>query len=153
MCQRCNYAGLLDSVGLDPTPGRVRVLEVVGNNSAPVSAQDIFATVSRSANINRVTVYRILDVLVEKGLVERLSGGRRSLVYGPPRASAFPLPQLRRPPVHAAGQPQGRSAGHPAFLCRRDPGRGGPCGRHLHELLEKELKEGPKGAGHSGLSN
>jgi Fur family transcriptional regulator, ferric uptake regulator len=82
MCQRCNYAGLLDSVGLDPTPGRVRVLEVVGNNSAPVSAQDIFATVSRSANINRVTVYRILDVLVEKGLVERLSGGRRSLVYG-----------------------------------------------------------------------
>lgn len=82
MCQRCNYAGLLDAAGLDPTSGRLRVLEVVGNNSAPVSAQDIFATVSRSANINRVTVYRILDVLVEKGLVERLSGGRRSLVYG-----------------------------------------------------------------------
>jgi Fur family ferric uptake transcriptional regulator len=82
MCQRCNYAELLDAVGLDPTPGRLRVLEVIGNNSSPVSAQDIFATVSRTAAINRVTVYRILDVLVEKGMVARLSGGGRSLVYG-----------------------------------------------------------------------
>ena len=75
MCQRCNYAKLLDVVGLDPTPSRMRVLEVIGHNSSPVSAQDIFTTVSRTANINRVTVYRILDVLVEKGLVQRLSGG------------------------------------------------------------------------------
>jgi Fur family ferric uptake transcriptional regulator len=82
MCQRCNYAKLLDVVGLDPTPSRMRVLEVIGHNSSPVSAQDIFTTVSRTANINRVTVYRILDVLVEKGLVQRLSGGGRSLVYG-----------------------------------------------------------------------
>ena len=82
MCQRCNYAQILGAGGVDPTPSRMRVLEVVGNNSAPVSAQDIYATVSRTANINRVTVYRILDLLVEKGLVEKLSGGGRSLAYG-----------------------------------------------------------------------
>jgi Fur family transcriptional regulator, ferric uptake regulator len=82
MCQNCNYLELLDNGGLEPTPGRVRVLEVIGNNSSPVSAQDIFTTVNRTANINRVTVYRILDVLVEKGLVERLSGGGRRMVYG-----------------------------------------------------------------------
>jgi Fur family ferric uptake transcriptional regulator len=58
------------------------VLEVIGANSAPVSAQEIFATVKRAAGINRVTVYRILGLLASRGLVERLKGGRRSLVYG-----------------------------------------------------------------------
>ena len=82
MCQHCNYSELLDVGGLDPTPSRMRVLEVIGNNSSPVSAQDIFTTVRRTAAINRVTIYRILDMLVEKGLVERLNGGGRSLVYG-----------------------------------------------------------------------
>ena len=47
-----------------------------------MSAQQIFDTLSRSDNINRVTVYRILDLLVDKGLVERINGGGRSFVYG-----------------------------------------------------------------------
>jgi Fur family ferric uptake transcriptional regulator len=67
---------------LEPLNNRVRVLEVIGGNPSPLTAQDIYTTLSRSFNINRVTVYRILDVLSEKGLVERLSGGGRSLVYG-----------------------------------------------------------------------
>jgi Fur family ferric uptake transcriptional regulator len=82
MCQRCNYAELLEGRGLEPLTNRVRVLEVIGGNSSPLSAQDIYTTLSRTSNINRVTVYRILDALAEKGLVERLSGGGRSLVYG-----------------------------------------------------------------------
>jgi Fur family ferric uptake transcriptional regulator len=68
--------------GLGHTPNRHRVLEVIGNNSSPLSAQQIFDTLSRSDNINRVTVYRILDLLVDKGLVERINGGGRSFVYG-----------------------------------------------------------------------
>jgi len=82
MCGQCDYRLLLQSGGLEPTPNRLRVLEVIGSNSSPVSAQDIFATVSRTAGINRVTVYRILELLASKGLVERLSSGGRSLVYG-----------------------------------------------------------------------
>jgi Fur family ferric uptake transcriptional regulator len=73
---------MLERRGLEPISNRLRVLEVIGNNSAPVSAQDIYATVSRTAAINRVTVYRILDAMVERGVVERLSGGGRSLLYG-----------------------------------------------------------------------
>ena len=46
--------------------------ETMGLNSASIG----------SSAINRVTVYRILEMLVDKGLVERLSGGGRSLVYG-----------------------------------------------------------------------
>jgi len=82
MCHHCNYAKLLEESGLGYTLNRHRVLEVVGNNSSPLSAQQIFATLSRTDDINRVTVYRILDLLVEKALVDRISGGGRSFLYG-----------------------------------------------------------------------
>jgi Fur family ferric uptake transcriptional regulator len=57
-------------------------MEVIGNNNSPLSAQQIYETLNRSDTINLVTVYRILDLLVEKGLVNRISGGRRSFAYG-----------------------------------------------------------------------
>ena len=113
MCLHCNYPELLQSGGLDPTPNRVRVLEVVGNNPSPIRAQEIFATVSRTAAINRVTVYRILDLLVEKGLAERLSSRRAEQALRhrserkPSGTSAFPLPELRRPAMPGAGEPDG----------------------------------------------
>ena len=82
MCNRCNYDALLKAVDLDATGNRLRVLEVVGNNGYPLSAADIFQTLERTCRINRVTVYRILDLLVDKGLVERISTGGRSFYYG-----------------------------------------------------------------------
>ena len=82
MCQHCDYSKFLEASGLGHTPNRQRVLEVIGNNSSPLSAQQIFDTLSRCDNINRVTVYRILELLVDKGLVERINGGGRSYVYG-----------------------------------------------------------------------
>ncbi len=82
MCYRCDYGGMLEASGLGSTPHRLRVLEVIGNNTAPLSAQDIYATLSRSHGINRVTVYRILDALVDRGLVQRISGGGRASFYG-----------------------------------------------------------------------
>lgn len=82
MCHQCDYSNLFKSCGLDDTPNRLHVMEVVGNSSYPLSAQEVFDTVTRTAHINRVTVYRILDVLVEKGLLDRISGGDRSFRYG-----------------------------------------------------------------------
>ena len=82
MCHQCNYTKLLEESGLEPTPKRLQVLEVIGNNNSPLNAQQIFETLKRTRNINRVTVYRILDRLVEIGLVDRISGGGRSFVYG-----------------------------------------------------------------------
>lgn len=82
MCHRCNYRKLLTSAGLEANTNRRHVLEVVGNNNYPLSAGDIFKTLERSSSINRVTVYRILDLLVEHGIVERLSTGGRSAYYG-----------------------------------------------------------------------
>lgn len=82
MCLQCDYEALLNRARLEPTENRVRVLEVVGNNSYPLSAGDIFQTLRRSSSINRVTVYRILDRLVSHGLVDRISTGGRAAYYG-----------------------------------------------------------------------
>ena len=82
MCHQCNYEDLLSAADLKVTPNRIRVLEVVGNNKFPLSASDIYNILERSDAIDRVTVYRILDLLVENGVVERLSTGGRAFYYG-----------------------------------------------------------------------
>jgi Fur family ferric uptake transcriptional regulator len=82
MCYQCNYQELLISAELEVTANRLSVLEVVGNNRFPLSAGDIFKTLERTSSINRVTVYRVLDLLVDHRVVERLSTGGRAAYYG-----------------------------------------------------------------------
>ena len=77
MCHQCKYEELLSGADVEATPNRLRVLEVVGNNRFPLSASDIYKILERSSTINRVTVYRILDLLVEHGVVERISTGAK----------------------------------------------------------------------------
>jgi Fur family ferric uptake transcriptional regulator len=79
---RCDYEHLLKAADLEPTDNRLRVIEVVGNNSYPLSAADIYQTLERTSRINRVTVYRILDLMVTRGLVDRISTGGRAFYYG-----------------------------------------------------------------------
>jgi Fur family ferric uptake transcriptional regulator len=76
-----NYEELLSGADLKATANRIRVMEVMGNNSYPLSAGDIYEILKRSSTINRVTVYRILDLLVENGVVERISTGGRAFYY------------------------------------------------------------------------
>jgi Fur family ferric uptake transcriptional regulator len=82
MCHQCNYEKLLTSANLEATDNRLHVLEVVGNNGFPLSAEDIFKTLARSSSINRVTVYRILDLLVDCSVVDRISTGGRAFYFG-----------------------------------------------------------------------
>ncbi len=76
MCERCDYPKLLTASGLEVTENRLRIIEVIGGNSAPLTAADVFQTVERTQPINRVTVYRILDLLVQHGVIERINGAR-----------------------------------------------------------------------------
>ncbi len=95
MCNQCNYEDLLNAARLDTTDNRIRVLEVIGNNSFPLSAADIYNTLERNGSINRVTVYRILDLLVEHELVDRISTGGRAFYYGmAPNANHHPHPHF-----------------------------------------------------------
>lgn len=82
MCNQCDYESLLKTVDLRITQNRLQVLKVIGGNHYPLSAADIYHTLARNSDINRVTVYRILDILVDNGLIERLSTGGRAFYYG-----------------------------------------------------------------------
>ena len=82
MCHQCNYEELLSEADLKATTNRLRVLEVVGNNRFPLSTSDIYKILKRNNAIDRVTVYRILDLLVEHDVVERISTGGRAFYYG-----------------------------------------------------------------------
>jgi Fur family ferric uptake transcriptional regulator len=73
---------MLLSNGVDPTPLREAVLKTVGAESRPVTAAEIMAIVMSQMSINKVTVYRILDLLVDKGLIRRLWAGDRAFRYG-----------------------------------------------------------------------
>ena len=73
---------MLEKFGVEVTPNRVKIFEIIGNNNFPLSASEVFDIVSRTININRVTVYRVLNLLVERGLVDRISAGDRSHRYG-----------------------------------------------------------------------
>ena len=82
MCDHCDYTQLLEESGIDPTPNRLRIMEIIGSNSFPLSASQIHETMSRDASVSQVTIYRILDLFVENRLVERISTGGRASYYG-----------------------------------------------------------------------
>ncbi len=82
MCLNCDYENILGAAGLDATANRMHILEAIGNNNYPLTAMEIFNILDRTQSINRVTVYRILDLLVEKKVLEKLSVGSRAAYYG-----------------------------------------------------------------------
>ena len=95
MCQACNYRDLLHDSGLGVTEHRLRVLEAIGNAANPLSARQIYAIVGGDQAINRVTIYRILDHLVDHGLAQRISSSGRSFFYGlAPNAFHSPHPHF-----------------------------------------------------------
>lgn len=81
---------LLSGAGLKATPNRLGVLKIVSQAASPLSAREIHAALSRSRAADRVTIYRILDLLVDRGLVERLNFGDRSFRYGPAEGAGCP---------------------------------------------------------------
>ncbi len=95
MCHRCNYKKLLENADLKMTPFRESILEVIGNNSRPLNAHEIYDILVRNKPIHRVTVYRTLELLVAKNIVERLSGGGRVFYYGlAPNEHHYPHPHF-----------------------------------------------------------
>ena len=68
----------LKEAGLEVTDHRLQVLMAVGNTARPSSAPEILEMISTKKDINRVTVYRILDLLVEHEVLNRLGLGEKS---------------------------------------------------------------------------
>jgi Fur family ferric uptake transcriptional regulator len=73
---------MLESRGITPTPLRVAVFSSIGDADRPLAAVEIITSVRSRRPINKVTFYRIVELLVNKGLVRPLPAGDRSLRYG-----------------------------------------------------------------------
>ncbi|XXJ18464.1 Fur family transcriptional regulator [Desulfovibrio caledoniensis] len=71
----------LERTGLEPTLNRILVLSAVAAGQHPMTAAEVLAAILPEHRINRVTVYRILDLLAEKGAVNRFSTSERVQHY------------------------------------------------------------------------
>ncbi len=67
--------------GLRATEPRLAVLRILAEAASPLRAQEVLAA-SRTAALDRVTVYRTLSSLVRKKLAHRLDTGDRIWRYG-----------------------------------------------------------------------
>lgn len=98
-----NVKDRLKRCGLAPTAHREQVVRALAGGLGPLTPQDLLEGLGGS--MNRVTLYRILDLLVEHGVALRHNAGERAFRY-------------------CLAQPvgQGGHMGHAHFLCTR-------CGR------------------------
>lgn len=92
-------AARLRAAGLRATPGRVRALAAIEAAPAPLTHADL-ARLPALADLDAITLYRLLDAFAERGLVHRVQG-----TDGVWRTCAQP-----------AGQP-GCPGNHAHFLC------------------------------------
>ncbi|TVM19515.1 transcriptional repressor [Oceanidesulfovibrio indonesiensis] len=83
---------LLADAGIEDTPLRHLVVRLLAEADRPLAALDILERVRREQSINKVSLYRILDLLVEHGLVRRLSSPAP-----PDRAFRYCLPGGGKP--------------------------------------------------------
>lgn len=74
-----NYDLILAQIGCKNTKSRKVIIEVLEKSDIPLSAEEIFLRVKDSgASTNLSTVYRTLDLMENKGLLEKcvMSDGR-----------------------------------------------------------------------------
>ncbi|WMW65647.1 transcriptional repressor [Nitratidesulfovibrio liaohensis] len=64
----------LEHAGLEATPRRIAVLEALAALPHAPAAQELLDTVRRTTRMDKVTLYRTLDLLVEAGILQRHSG-------------------------------------------------------------------------------
>jgi Fur family ferric uptake transcriptional regulator len=71
----------LARTGLEPTLNRILVLSTVAGSHHPLTAREVFERILAEHRLNRVTVYRILDLLAENGAVNRINATERAVRY------------------------------------------------------------------------
>lgn len=71
----------LRDAGLRVTRSRLEVIHALAESPTPASALDVLATLGGKA-LDRVTVYRTLNSLVDHGLAHRIDPGDRVWRYG-----------------------------------------------------------------------
>jgi Fur family ferric uptake transcriptional regulator len=79
MTQIFDASVLLRQAGLAQTANRVRVVQALAEAGSPRTPQHLLERLA--GGMNRVTLYRILDLLVEHGVATRHNAGERAFRY------------------------------------------------------------------------
>lgn len=113
-------ASLLQTAGVKPTRARVALMRVLLDAEAPLTHESIIQRLAIT-RVNRVTVYRALQALVDAGLAQRIEVGDRTWRF-------------------SACDPLDSAKGHPHFFCRL-------CGRMecLRSIPSPEIGAAPPG--------
>src|SRR4030065_91256 len=110
MSDRCNFSRWLALEGLRATPVRLALLEILGEATRALRAQEILELIRTRRRVNKVTVYRILEDFTRRGMVRKLSLEGRvnhfELACAHPAPPPLPVPDLPGGPVPGTGGPQ-----------------------------------------------
>lgn len=71
--------GILSRCGVTATPNRELVARALAESGRPVTPQELLDGLD--GRMNRVTLYRILDLFVESGVATRHNAGERAFRY------------------------------------------------------------------------
>ncbi len=81
MLTHCDSKFLLRKAGIDYTSHRACVLDILSCQGKALTPQMILDKVRRKKSMDKVTLYRILDLLVRRKLLRRLSSVQGPLRY------------------------------------------------------------------------
>lgn len=95
---------LIIQAGLKPTKARLAVLNIIAEANSALSHPEILERLSGQKEIDRVTIYRVLDWLTEHALIHKIAGA------GDKRAWKFQLSQPRFASVMSPQPPLGMLA-------------------------------------------
>ena len=71
----------LQNVDLHVTPARLATMQLFESHNTPLDAQHLIDHLHNTLGVDRVTVFRILNAFVEKGLVRKLEFGEGKARY------------------------------------------------------------------------
>lgn len=84
MTHNHHYLATLRERGYRITPQREMIVNAVAHNPSHFTADEIYDDVhNQTQSMNKATVYRTLDMLVEEGLVTRSDFGQGVIIYAP----------------------------------------------------------------------
>lgn len=71
----------LKHASLQVTPARIAAMQLFESHDSPFDAQHLIDHLQKDLGIDRVTVFRIINAFVEKGLIRRLEFGEGKARY------------------------------------------------------------------------
>lgn len=76
-----DFSKLLTKHDLKITQARVSLLEIIEKENKPLDAQFLIDSLKSSSQVDKVTIFRILNVLTEHGILRRLEFGEGKARY------------------------------------------------------------------------